>query len=287
MRPGPILVAGATGTQGSAVVRHLMAEGWIVRALTRDPTSPRAVAMAEEGVEVYRGDFSEPLSLDYAMAGAYGAFSVLPSAVTGTDREVDYGTTFADAAERAGVRHFIYASIGGVERASRLPQFKGKVQIEEHIHQLGLPTTVLRSAFLMDNLLTPGMRGAVIWGAMAGALGRALPMQMIAADDIGALAALAFAEPDRFLGYAVEIAGDEVTVDRAKQVYRKVTGRGRRFVPLPFTVLRWFDSDVARLFEWIRADGFQADLGALQQLHPGLKDLERGLRDAVRRRRNG
>ena len=233
---------------------------------------------------LFRSDFAEPLSLDYAMAGVYGAFCLQPSAVVGSSREADWGMAFADAADRARVTHFIYASIGGVERNTRLAQFRAKVQIEEYIHRLDLPTTVLRTAFLMDSLMLPGSAGATVWGAMAGALGRALPMQMIAADDVGIFTALALAEPERYLGYAVEIAGDEVTLDRAKEIYRAVTGRRRFFVPLPFTVLRWFRADLARLFEWIRTDGFQADLESLRQLHPGLKDLEAGLRDILERR---
>lgn len=282
-RPGPILVAGATGRQGSAVVRHLLRTGWNVRALTRTPESPAAQALAALGAELWVGDFADPESLDAALESAHGAFSVQPAAVAGTRREVAYGLAFADAARRAQVRHLVYSSIAGVERAGSLPQLRGKVRIEEHIHRLGVPTTVLRCAFLIDSLLTPGWAGALIWGGMAGALGRELPIQMTATDDIGAFAALAFADPDRFIGYAVELASDEVTLDRAKSAFRTVTGRSPRFIPLPFSVLRWIDRDLARLFDWIRTDGFQADLPSLQELYPDLKSLEAGLHDALER----
>lgn len=71
-----ILVTGATGTQGGAVVKQLLARGYHVRALCRDPESPTARALADRGVEVHRGDLDDRASIDAAVAGVHGVFGV-------------------------------------------------------------------------------------------------------------------------------------------------------------------------------------------------------------------
>src|SRR5206468_1467099 len=78
-----ILVTGATGQQGGSVLRALQKRGFIVRALTRDPASPKAKALAEKGVEVVAGDLTDRASLDAALRGAHGAYSV--QALTGKE----------------------------------------------------------------------------------------------------------------------------------------------------------------------------------------------------------
>ena len=98
-----ILVSGATGQQGGAVAHHLLREGVQVRALTRDPDQEAARALADAGAEVVEGSFDDRASLDRALDGAYGAFSVQNFMTAGgPDGEVRQGTAFADAANDAG-----------------------------------------------------------------------------------------------------------------------------------------------------------------------------------------
>ena len=113
-----ILVAGATGKQGGALVQHLLTGKWKVRALTRNPESRAAKALAGRGVEVLRGDLEDPASLDRAVAGAYGVYSVQDFWSVGARREVQQGKNLADAAAKASVEHFVYSSVGGAERNS-------------------------------------------------------------------------------------------------------------------------------------------------------------------------
>jgi uncharacterized protein YbjT (DUF2867 family) len=71
-----IVVTGATGLQGGAVTRHLLKEGWQVRALTRKPDSTKARALAALGAEVVQVDTGDPASLRPAFEGAHGVYSV-------------------------------------------------------------------------------------------------------------------------------------------------------------------------------------------------------------------
>ena len=159
-----VLVTGATGRQGGATARHLLARGFRVRAVTRDPDKPAARALAERGAEVVRGDLDDPASLESAIRGADGVFSVQNFWETGFEREVKQGIALADLAQAAGTRHFVYASVGSAHRKTGLPHFESKWQIEEHIRAIGLPHTVLRPVWFMENWA--GYRDTIIDGAL-------------------------------------------------------------------------------------------------------------------------
>ena len=123
---GPVLVAGATGRQGGAVVRHMLPRGWKLRALTRNPKSYAARQVAEKGVELVQGDLDDAASLERAARGVYGIYSVQDFWTVGAKREVQQGKNLADVAKKAGVEHFVYSSAGGAERNSGITHFETK-----------------------------------------------------------------------------------------------------------------------------------------------------------------
>ncbi|WP_017596035.1 NmrA/HSCARG family protein [Nocardiopsis potens] len=263
-----ILVTGATGNQGGAATRALLRRGWAVRALVRDPGALAARELQDLGAALATGDLDDAPSLHRAVEGAYGVFSVQPlaSEPEALAAEVRRGKAVADAALDAGVEHLVYSSVGGAERRTGIDHFESKAEIERHILGLGLPATILRPVFFMDNLLH-----------YAGAQGERVmelpvlpdrPMQMIAAADIGRIAATAFDEPAEFAGARLEIAGDELPFTRVAEIYQRVTGVPTRLVPLPIE---------ERMFEWFAEDGYRADLPALRERFPGLLTFERFL----------
>jgi uncharacterized protein YbjT (DUF2867 family) len=73
-----VLVIGATGQQGGAAARALLARGWNVRAFVRDPGTPAARGLAAAGARLVVGEVDDPLSVGAAMTGAYGVFLALP-----------------------------------------------------------------------------------------------------------------------------------------------------------------------------------------------------------------
>ena len=193
---GLIVVTGATGQQGGAVARHLLADGWRVRALTRDPGKPAAQALTEAGAELFAADNDDRASLDAAFQGAYGVYSVqnfwLPN--VGAEGEVRQGKAVADAAKAAGVKHLVYSSVGAAHRGMGQAHFATKYEIEEYIRSLDLPHTILRPVFFMENF--NWQRPQITNGTYPGmGLRPEKGIQMVAVDDIGAFAALAFGEP--------------------------------------------------------------------------------------------
>lgn len=262
------------------MARHLLAQGFAVRALTRHPDSEAAARLRAGGVEVIAADFLDRPSLMQALEGAYGAFSVQNMMSVGTEIEIMQGYAFADAAKATGVRHLVYSSVGGADRSTGIGHFESKWAVEEHIRRIGIPATIVRPVFFIENLTTPGTFGRVTWGAVAWALRGGKRLQVVSVDDIGALVALALAAPERFIGQAIELAGDEVSLAQLRLAYRRVTGRRPLAVPLPAALIRLFDRDLAAMFQWLHTSGYAADLTALRQLLPSLKSLEQALQSA-------
>lgn len=269
-----VLVTGATGKQGGAVARALLARGWRVRALSRDPNQPSAQALQARGADVVRGDLGDRATLDRVLDGVDGVFSVQNFYEHGFEGEIRQGKALADVAKARGVQHFVYSSVGGAERQSGIHHFESKWQIEEHIRAAGLPATILRPVFLMENFLMPNYRGPILSGTLPMALPPAKPLQMIAVDDVGEFAARAFEQPDAYLGQAIEIAGEVLTLPEVAAVFSRVLGRPVRFVEVPLDRLRAMNPDVTAMFAWFNAAGYAADMAAVRALYPDLLTLE-------------
>jgi len=101
-----VLVFGATGNQGGAVVQALLPRGHNVRTVTRKPESPAAIKLKELGVEVLKGDFSEPDSLLQAATGVDTVYAMTTPFEQGTDAETKQGIAVADIVKKAGVGHY-------------------------------------------------------------------------------------------------------------------------------------------------------------------------------------
>ena len=275
-----ILVTGATGQQGGAVARHLLAQGWRVRVLARDPNKPAAQALAQAGAEVVQGDNEDRASLDAALQGVYGVFSVQSFAQKGVgpEGEVRQGKALADAAKAAGVQHFVYSSAGGAERNTGVAQWESKGQIEQHIRALNLPYTILRPVAFMENYnwLRPLIRKGIF---LKSGLRSDKTWQLIAVDDIGALASIAFGQPEEFIGKAIEIAGDELTEQEIVAVFSRVTEWKVHLVGLIGQLLTAIiQRGEDKIATFMNEGGYVADIPALRKLYPPLKTLETWLR---------
>jgi uncharacterized protein YbjT (DUF2867 family) len=275
-----VLVAGATGKQGGAVVRALLEQPqeWQVRGLTRKPDSPKAKALAARGVEIVGGDMADAAALTKAFSGADAAFSVQDFRAAGLAGEVSQGTNFADAAKASGVQQLVYSSVGGADRHSGVPHFETKWQIEEHIRAIGIPASILRPTSFMEGFGGPAMVRYLALGMFAGAFPLEQPLQMIATRDIGILARIMLAQPDEYVGQAIEVAGDELTFPEIVETIRRATGQRRvRYLRIPGSLTRRM-GDAGKLMTWLAEHGYRADIPAVRKLHPGLLTLEDWLR---------
>jgi uncharacterized protein YbjT (DUF2867 family) len=273
-----ILVCGATGKQGGAVARSLLDRGFRVRALTRDPQKSEAQALANQGAEVVQGDMEDRSAMDQVLVeGIYGVFSVQNFWETGYDGEVRQGKTVADAAKAAGMEHFIYSSVGSAHRQTEIPHFESKWEVEEHVRQIGLPYTILRPVFFMQNW--EWTREMVLGGTLAQPLDPDKPLQQVAVEDVGAFAAIAFENPDRWIGREVDLAGDEQSMTGIAETLGRVIGREISYYQVPWDQFEEQMGEEATLnLRWINDVGYEADIAALRQEYPELTTFERYLR---------
>jgi uncharacterized protein YbjT (DUF2867 family) len=274
-----ILVTGATGHQGGAAARHLLKQpGFTVRALTRDSAKPAARTLAQAGAEIFQGDLDDPASIRRALEGVWGVFSVQDFVESGYDREISQGKHLADAAKAAGVQHFVYSSVVSADRKTGLPHFESKWQIEQHIHKCGIPYTILRPAFFMQNWYS-FMREPILNGTIPLPLSPSRSLQQISVEDIGAFAWLAFQNPSKWAGRTVELAGEELTMQRVAETLSRVLGRTVKYVQVPWDQFRQNAGDeMTRMYRWFESVGYRVNIAALRKEYPNLSTLEQVLR---------
>jgi uncharacterized protein YbjT (DUF2867 family) len=257
-----ILVTGATGQQGGAVARALLNNGQKIRIMTRHPD--KAAGLARAGAEVVKGDLTNQADLQAAVRGIYGVFAMSTPFEAGMDAEVRQGVLLADAAKQAGVIHYVYTSVGSAHHHTGIPHFESKWKVEQHIAKIGLPTTILRPVFFMENFMTyfkPSPEGVLT-----------MPMRqdrklaMVALRDIGQFGAAAFSRPKDFLGEAIDLAGDELTIPEVAALFTKATGRAIRFQEFPLDqVEAAMGHDLATMFRWFNDVGYTIDVPGLTQ----------------------
>ena len=276
-----VLVTGATGRQGGAVIRHMLPKGWKLKALTRNPDGREAQALARQGVEVVQGDLEDADSIARAALGVYGIYSVQDFWAVGAKREVQQGKNVADAAKKADIKHFVYSSVGGAERKTQIPHWESKWEVENYIRELGLPATVIRPVSFMETYYIDQVEIGILKGKLADPIRRNKPYQTIATDDIGAFVALAFERPSEFIGKALEIAGSELTNVEAAQVFSRVLGKPVKFQRIPLPLVRLLlGKEFHEMFRWFNNTGYRADIPALRRAYPEvhLHTLEEWLR---------
>ena len=264
-----ILVTGATGNQGSAVIRHLREKGFPVRALTRNLDKPEARALiGQSGVEIARGDYSDRSSLLSALEDVYGVFAVQTPYEDGVQAEIEHGIGLVDAAHRSEIRHFIYSSVGSADQNTGIPHFDSKWKIEEHLRGTGMPYTIVRPVYFMENWLT--MKDQISQGKLSLPLTPDTILQQVAVDDIGAFVTMAFEHPGKWHGTATDLAGDESFVDQIAQTLQ-----------VTYSQMSWdaFEKNAGHettlMFKWFQNVGYHADIAALRQEMPRLMNFER------------
>ena len=276
-----VLITGATGRQGGAVIRYMLPKGWRLRALVFKADNSTVQRLEEQGLEVVRGDLEDPASLERAVRGVYGVYSVQDFWSVGAKREVEQGKNIADAAKRAGVEHFVYSSVGGAERKSGIDHWESKWEIENYIRKLALPATMIRPAAFMENYYIDQVEIGILKGKLMDPIRADKPYQTIASNDIGAFVALAFERPREFIGAAPEIAGSELTNREAAQVFSRVLGKPVKFQRLPMPMVRLFlGKEFYQMFCWFNQAGFKANIPELRRKYPEvhLQTLEEWLR---------
>jgi uncharacterized protein YbjT (DUF2867 family) len=261
-----ILITGATGNQGGAIARRLLSRGYHVRAMTRNVEGDKAKALTRLGAQVVQGDFDDPQSLERALQGVWGAYSVQNNMEGGVAKEEEQGKLFAELAKRQGIGHFVYSSVGSADRNTGIPHFDNKWRVEQKIRELAFAShTILRPSFFMENFLSPWFKPALLEGKLSMAIQPDTVLQMIALEDIGRFGAMAFENHDRMNGADLDISGDQLTMPEVADIISHAMDKRINFEQRPIEEVRSWNADFATMFEWFDRVGYCADINGLEK----------------------
>jgi uncharacterized protein YbjT (DUF2867 family) len=306
-----IAIVGATGGQGGGLARAILADptgGFAVRALTRDPSSEKATALAAHGAEVVQADIDDEASARSAFDGAYGAFCVTNfwEHFSG-EKEIVQAGNMARAAKSAGLKHVIWSTFEDSRKwipltDDRMPTLQGRFKVahfdakseaDHFFTDLGVPTTFLLTSAYWENFIYFG------WGPQRGedgVLAVTFPMgdkklPSMAVEDIGKIAYGIFKAGDEFVGDTLGVAGEHLTGAEIATSLTKALGEEVRYNDVPADVYRSFGfpgaDDVGNMFQFKR-DCNEDYCGARslevsRRLNPELQTLDTWLTTNVSR----
>lgn len=300
-----IAIAGATGAQGGGLVRAILDDasgGFTARAITRDPKSEKAQALARAGAEVVAADVDDAGSVQRAFEGAYGAYCVtFYWDHFSPEKELAEAAMLAQAAKRAGLQHVIWSSLEDTRLRVplsddrmptlmgkyKVPHFDAKGEANHFFTDAGLPATILVTSFYWDNFISFGMGPKKMDD---GRLALNLPMgdkklPGIAAEDIGRCAYGVFQNPGRYVKQTVGIAGEHLTGKEMAAGFSKALGTEVVYNAVPFDVYRGLGfpgaDDLGNMFQY-KHDFNESFCGARniaesRALNPRLQTFEQWL----------
>ncbi|KAH9868907.1 hypothetical protein J1614_007982 [Plenodomus biglobosus] len=303
-----IIVTGATGKQGGAVLEqlstHSSSADYTLLAVTRDAKSSSAQRIVQEypAVKLVQGNLDDVPAL-FRSAKAVLKEAGKPEAIWGVysvqvsmgknvtyESEVRQGKHLIDESVKEGVTHFVYSSVdrGGnarsFENKTPIPHFQTKYEIEHHLLEKAgkqgehMGWTILRPVAFMDNL-APGFPTKVFLAALRDTL-QGKPLQWVSVEDIGLFAARAFRENEKWNGRAEGLAGSELTIDEMNACFERVIGS-----PLPATygflgsALMYMVTEMKVMITWFAEEGYGVDIAKLKKEEPRLSDFETWLRE--------
>lgn len=268
-----IAVIGATGAQGGGLVRAILSDPdgeFAARAVTRNPDSDSARALADLGAEVVEADLDDVDSLTRAFTGCHGAYCVTNFwEHFSPEKELAQAENLATAASRAGVEHVIWSTLEDTRKwvplesdrmptlmeRYKVPHFDAKGEANGKFRDAGVPTTFLHTSFYWNNLIGFGMEpqrgedGVLTFNLPMGE--KALPG--IAVEDIGRCAYGIFKAGDSYIGETVGIAGEFVTGEEMAAGLTEALGEEVRYFAVPFDMFRSFDfpgaEDLGNMFQ--------------------------------------
>ena len=241
------------------MVRHLLRDGWRVRALTRNPSSSSSRFLAAQGAEIHQVDAEDPRSLRPAFQGVHGVYNVQNPMTSSIAAEIRQGRNVAEAAAEANVTHVVYGAAGIGEEMTGIGSWDSKLTVAARFRDLGLPLTVLRPMAFMELMTDKRYYPAVgAWHMMPKLMGGTRPVGWLCVDDVGAIAARMFADPGRWANTAHSLVADVASVDACREIWTEARGRRPRGFPMPVWLFeRFVGTDLTTMWRWLRTAEFE------------------------------
>lgn len=283
-----LLVTGATGQQGGALISALLTQQpkqFHIFAVTRNPSSPSALRLASKGVTLIKGDTTDASAIFTQVQDIYGVFLVTAP----NSSEKEQAIPLIDAAKAAGVEHFVFTSVdqgksnNDASSSTPPPHYITKLAIEKHLQNVAAESsgsmkwTILRPTSFMENL-SPNFIGTML-ATMLKQLG-STRISLISTADIGRVAALAFEKPDAYQGRALTLTGELLSYDEMNMIFKQETGKD---FSLTFEILvnglQWSISDLGLTMKYFRDGAYDYEMDSKLSKELGLRDFRTWLQE--------
>ncbi|MFC4534967.1 NmrA family NAD(P)-binding protein [Sphaerisporangium dianthi] len=265
-----VLVTGATGLQGGAVVARLLEHGHEPVAYVRDPATPAADALAAQGVRFAVGDLADREALTRAARGLDAIFGLtVPFGEDGAAGEIAQGRALADAA-RAVDAHLIYSSVKGAASTAdfTVEHASAKQVVHRYLVERGTTFTGVQPAYFMENALNVGLT-RLNQGVYAFPLSAERRLDQVTVLDIAGMAVHAMENPAELSGRAIDVVSDSVTTLEAARFLSEAIGSDLPYENIPIPMIRkWAGDDIADMFQSFEDNRAHTDIAALHARFP-------------------
>jgi uncharacterized protein YbjT (DUF2867 family) len=271
-----IFVTGATGNQGGAVARSLINNGFKVKVLTRNSSSPHAQNLKKLDAEVIQGDLNNTGTFRNHIKGVDGIFAAL-TYENGIEKEIAQGMNLVNLAKEFEVKHFLYSSVIGADQHTGIPNWESKFKIENYLKQMNLPYTIIRPSSLFENFLIPQVKNRILKGKLASPVNKDVLQQFISSKDIGEIGASIFMDPGKYLGKTITIAAEEMDMKKVADIFSEGLGKEIKYQKLPMVITRLvMGKNLYKMFKWVNENDavFLKDLEGFRKEYPNLTGLK-------------
>ena len=250
-----LVVFGATGNQGSSVIRHVLASPYLskeyrIRAITRDSSSHQAKQLTALQVDVVSGDVNDSDNLFQILSGAHTVFGMTTTNYAGPHGhdEVQQGRNIVDAAIQAEAQYLVWSTLPSPTAISsgkytKVTSFDAKAQVEEYIRTKPIRNSFLAPGSFMQNFATvmkplpsPSKDGSYVI-ARPVAPSAKLPLLDIGGDT-GAFVAALLTDPVKFEGKTICGASALYTMEEQAELISQATGKLVRYQQVPEDIYR-------------------------------------------------
>jgi uncharacterized protein YbjT (DUF2867 family) len=244
-------VTGVTGTQGGAVAKLLLSEGWTIHTVVRKSDTSKAIELKAQGVKFFLGDFDEVSAIKEAIKGCNAVFIAIPAIFTEPGGDARRAKIIIDAAKEAGVQGFICSTTVGSDAPERFSAFDkntlvgglmyGKTTTEQAVRDAGLPSyTILRPGWLMANQLLPKikMQPSLAEGILTTAMLPTTRLPMVDESQIAAFAVAAMKDPETWNGVETEVASEFLMPEEMIEQLSRAVGKEMKVIFTPEEVVQ-------------------------------------------------
>lgn len=291
--PRRLLISGATGKQGGALIGALLSKSsqpFELYAITRNKDSKASKLLAKQNVHLVEGNLDNVDAIFAQVPSpVWGVFSV-PILDKGIKKEVKQGKDLTRASVKAGVSHIVFTATDRGEQDAKekheVPHFASKAIIEKDIEAAAassnghLTYTFLRPVAFFSNLTNDFFGRAFVSMWRLNGLDRNL--QLISTKDIGKVAAEAFlnADDEVYRNKGIALAGDSLSPNDAARIFKEETGED---IPSTYPWLAWvirsLVPDLRHMFSWFGKSGFSTDVKHVRARYPFVSDFRTWMRE--------